>query len=287
MKRRRKAPLELADAVRDTRPNFATEHQASTHDALDHVLLVIEQLERAGDLAPLDGVVFALLTSGRAVQDISEAFAGEEHAGFPRAIAALADKKKLDTRQALALRDILDGLAPAEVAVLTGLDAKKLEKAAKHLEALGEATSDAQLLVRSLCREGVAAADVEKLEKLTPNAINLRINRARLKIWMALCDRSHEALRRREEVDEVDQAIVQYRCDLETGAWCHMYKDRTCKRERAPDAIARAAGLSLSKEQMSRRMDDFREKILDGLGRAYPDYNSCMNERKPDRGRDS
>ncbi len=285
MKRRKKAPVELAPEVRDARPDFSTEHQASTHDALDHILLVIEELERAGDLAPLDGVIFALLTSGRAVQDISEAFAGEGHAGFPRAIAALAEKKKLDSRQALALRYLLDGLEPSEVALLSRLDAKKLEKAAKHLESLLSSPEDAQLLVRSLCREGVSASDVEKLEKLTPNAINLRINRARLKIWMALCDRSYEVLRRREAVDEIDQAIVQHRCDLETGAWCRMYKDRTCKRERAPDAIARAAGLSISKEQMSRRMDEFREKILDGLGRAYPDYNSCMNERKPDRGR--
>ena len=85
-------------------------------------------------------------------------------------------------------------------------------------------------------------------------------------------------------MDEVDLAIVQHRCSVEAGVWCRMYKDRTCKRERTPEEIGRRAGLSLSKEQMSSRVAEFREKILDGLGRAFPDYNSCLNERKPDRG---
>ena len=96
-----------------------------------------------------------------------------------------------------------------------------------------------------------------------------------------------DVLRRRGDVDEVDQAIVQHRCAVDSGVWCRMYKDRECKRERSPEEIAKRAGLSLSKEQMSKRVDDFREKILDGLGRAFPDYNSCLNERKPDRGRES
>ena len=85
-------------------------------------------------------------------------------------------------------------------------------------------------------------------------------------------------------VDAVDLAIVQHRCTAEVGAWCRMYKDRTCKRERTPEEIARRAGLDLSPEQAARRVDGLREKILDGLGRAFPDYNSCLNERKPDRG---
>jgi len=284
LKRRKKAPSEITVEVGDARPVFKTEVKASTRDALDHVLLVIEQLEHDGDLAPLDGVIFALLTAGRAVQDISEAFSGEEHHAFAKAVAALAGKKKLDARGALALKYLLDGLEPAEVATLTGFEMKPLAAAHGHLARLAEAPEDARLLVRALAREGVAAADVEKLEKLTPNAINLRINRARLKVWMALCDRAHDVLRRREAVDEADLAIVQHRCSVESGVWCRMYKDRTCKRERTPEEIARRAGLSLSKEQMSQRVEEFREKILDGLGRAFPDYNSCLNERKPDRG---
>lgn len=287
LKRRKKAPGEITIEVGDSRPVFKTETKASTKDALDHVLLVIEGLERDGDLAPLDGVIFALLTSGRAVQDISEAFSSKEHLGFAKAISALAGKKKIDGRGALALKYLLDGLSPDEVAVLSGLDRAKLAQAASGLASIAEASEDARLLVRALCREGVAAQDVEKLDALTPNAINLRINRARLKVWMALCDRSHDVLRRRGTIDEVDLAIVQHRCSVDSGVWCRMYKDRTCKRERTPDEIGKRAGLALSSEQMSRRVEEFREKIIDGLGRAYPDYNSCLNERKPDRGRGS
>ncbi len=292
LKRRKKAPGEITVEVGDARPVFKTQEKASTRDALDHVLLVIEDLEREGDLAPLDGVIFALLTSGRAVQDISEAFGGEANqrftkGGFAKAVAALAGKKKIDGRGALALKYLLDGLSADEVAVLSGIDRAKLSSAASSLAPLAGASEDVRLLVRALCREGVAAQDVEKLESLTPNAINLRINRARLKVWMALCDRSHDVLRARGAIDEVDLAIVQHRCSVESGVWCRMYKDRTCKRERTPDEIKKRAGLALSSEQMSRRVEDFREKILDGLGRAYPDYNSCLNERKPDRGRGS
>ncbi|MEZ0229466.1 MAG: hypothetical protein ACAI25_12625 [Planctomycetota bacterium] len=287
LKRRKKSPGEITVEVGDARPVFKTQEKASTRDALDHVLLVIEELEREGDLAPLDGVIFALLTSGRAVQDISEAFGGEAHLGFARAVAALAGKKKIDGRGALALKYLLDGLSADEVAVLSGLERGKLASAAQSLAPLVDASEDVRLLTRALCREGVSAPDIEKLEKLTPNAINLRINRARLKVWMALCDRSHDVLRRREAVDEVDLAIVQHRCSVDSGVWCRMYKDRTCKRERTPDEIKKRANLSLSSEQMSRRVEEFREKILDGLGRAYPDYNSCLNERKPDRGRGS
>jgi DNA-directed RNA polymerase specialized sigma24 family protein len=287
LKRRKKAPGEITVEVGDVRPVFKTEIKASTRDALDHVLLVIEDLERAGDLAPLDGVIFALLTSGRAVQDISEAFSGDTHHAFAKAVAALAGKKKLDGRGALALKYLLDGLQPDEVAALSGLEKKALGQAAAQLVALAEASEDVRLLVRALCREGVSAQDVEKLESLTPNAINLRINRARLKVWMALCDRSHDLLRRRGAIDEVDLAIVQHRCSVESGVWCRMYKDRTCKRERTPDEIGKRAGLSLTSDQMSQRVEEFREKILDGLGRAFPDYNSCLNERKPDRGRGS
>jgi hypothetical protein len=283
LKRKKKAPVELVETT--DRMHVRTE--ASTRDAVDHILLVIEELEHRGDLAPLDGVIFALLTSGRAVQDISQAFAGKERLGFAKAVAVLAGKKKLDARMALALRYLQDGLQADEVAVLSGIEAKKLGQAARALETLQGASDDTKILLRALAREGVAATDVEKLEALTPNAINLRINRARLKVWMALCDRSHELLRKRGTVDEVDLAIVQHRCSVELGVWCHMYKDRTCKRERTPEEIAKLAGLSLTPEQMSRRVEDFREKILDGLGRAYPDYNSCLNERKPDRGREA
>ncbi len=287
LKRRKRAPGDMSHEVRDPHEGAQTEVMASTRDALDNVLLVIEDLEHRGDLAPLDGVIFALLTSGRAVQDISEVFAGKERLGFAKAVAALAGKKKLDARAALALRYLQDGLEADEVAALSGIDAKKLVPAARALESLQAATEDTRILLRALAREGVAASDVEKLEALTPNAINLRINRARLKVWMALCDRSHDLLRKRGAVDEVDLAIVQHRCSVELGVWCRMYKDRTCKRERTPEEIAKLAGLSLTPEQMSRRVEEFREKILDGLGRAYPDYNSCLNERKPDRGREA
>ena len=287
IKRRKKAPVEITADAADARPAFRTESKAGSRDALDHVLSVIDGLEREGDLAPVDGVIFALLTSGRSVQDMSAAFASAAGKPFAEAVRAVAGKKKLDVKTALALRYLLDGLDADEVAALSGLERKGLAAAEKALGAVWSSSeADALLLVRSLCREGIAAADAEKLEKLTANAINLRINRARLKVWMALCDRSHDVLRNRGTIDEVDLAIVQHRCAVEQGVWCRMYKDRTCKRERTPQEIARIAGLSVSPEQMSKRVEAFRERILDGLGRAFPDYNSCLNERKPDRGRD-
>lgn len=220
---------------------------------------------------------------------------------FAKAAKALAPKR-LDARSALALRYLLDGLEPDEVAVLTALDRKPLDQARKALAPLldggkksakkaragGEpepaARDDALLIARSMAREGMSAHDAEKARSLTTNAINLRINRARLKVWMALCDRGYETLRRRGAVDDVDLAIVQKRCTAEVGAWCRMYKDRTCKRERSPAEIARLAGLDLTAEAATQRVDALREKILDALGRAFPDYNSCLNERKPDRG---
>ncbi len=298
LKRRKKAPGEIPEETGDARPTYKTETKASTLDSLRHVLGVIEELESEGDLAPIDGVIFALLTSGRTVQDIAAAFAGEAAEPFAKAARALAGKKKLDARQALAIRYLLDGLEPSEVAPLSGLAVSELEEAKEALAPLlskGARTKrekiepsdleDALVFARALAREGVSAQDPAKAKELTTNAINLRINRARLKVWMALCDRSHDALRRRGEIDEVDLAIVQHRCTVETGAWCRMYKDRTCKRERSPAEIARKASLDLSSARMTERVDAFREKILDGLGRAFPDYNSCLNERKPDRGK--
>jgi hypothetical protein len=293
LKRRKKAPGEIPDEAADRRPTFKTEVKAQNRDALDHVLSVIEDLEGEGDLAPIDGVIFALLTSGRSVQDIAGALAGPGPEAFAKAAKALA-AKKLDARSALALRYLLDELEPDEVAVLSSLKREALDQARKAFAPLlatekkprkdrVAGPSDALLIARSLAREGISAADAEKARTLTTNAINLRINRARLKVWMALCDRAYETLRRRGDVDEVDLAIVQHRCTAEAGAWCHMYKDRTCKRERAPEEIARRAGLDLTREQAERRVDGLREKILDGLGRVFPDYDSCLNERKPDR----
>jgi hypothetical protein len=289
LKRRKKSPHEIPDEAADVRPTFKTESKASTRDSLEHVLSVIEELESEGDLAPIDGVIFAMLTSGRVVQDIAAAFTGPVIEPFAKAVRALVGKKKLEARPALAIRYVLDGLEPDEVAVLTGLPATTLGSVGRALREVKGASPEEEgeglLLARSLAREGVSAQDVERAAALTTNAINLRINRARLKVWMALCDRAHDSLRRRGSVDEVDLAIVQHRCTVDTGAWCRMYKDRTCKRERSPAEIARKAGLNLTGDQMAKRVDEFREKILDGLGRAFPDYNSCLTERKPDRGK--
>lgn len=306
IKRQKKAPGEIPEEAADKRVTFKTEAKASSRDALDHVLSVIEELEGEGTLAPIDGVIFALLTGGRMVQDIAAALEGPGPEAFAKAARALAPKR-LDARQALALRYLLDGLEPDEVTILTSLDRKALEQARRALAPLVEgggkkagkksgkkveaaadpdaaSRDDALLMARSMAREGMAGTDAEKARTLTTNAINLRINRARLKVWMALCDRGYETLRRRGDIDDVDLAIVQKRCTAEVGAWCRMYKDRTCKRERTPAEIARLAGLDLGSDAATKRVDALREKILDALGRAFPDYNSCLNERKPDRG---
>ena len=48
--------------------------------------------------------------------------------------------------------------------------------------------------------------------------------------------------------------------------------------------IARKSGLDISSEDIVERMAEFRRMVVeDGLGMVFPDYNSCLIERKPQR----
>jgi hypothetical protein len=129
---------------------------------------------------------------------------------------------------------------------------------------------------------------MERAQRLTTNAINLCINRIRLKVWMGLVDKAYESLRRRKAISKVQLAIVQNRCTQSPPSGCRMYKDETCKREADPADIARRAGLDLDGAAVSREMKAFRVKLVEeGLGLVFPDYNACLIERKPVRRKES
>jgi hypothetical protein len=137
---------------------------------------------------------------------------------------------------------------------------------------------------RNFARAGLRTKDLERAQRLTTNAVNLCINRIRLKVWMAITDRAYESLRRRGDIDDVELAIVQQRCTQSPPAGCRMYKDHECKREADADDIARRAGLDLDGPAVAERMKELRRKIVEeGLGLVFPDYNACLIERKPIR----
>ncbi|MDF1665968.1 MAG: hypothetical protein P1V97_29700, partial [Planctomycetota bacterium] len=192
------------------------------------------------------------------------------------AFGALAVKKKIATNEALALRYLLDGLSPGEVSKLSQLPQNKLKPAADALKKIDDIP-----LATALCRSSLSLTELGRAKKISANAINLRVNRLRLKVWQALCDRAYETLRTRQNgITAIDKAIVQYRCEAQNNPPCKMYKDRSCKREASLETIISKAGLNLTPEQLGDHMAKLRDTLLDDLGRIFPDYNACLFERK-------
>lgn len=282
--RRKRTPAGIDDDPRDVRPSGQTSHQVSRTDAMDFVHSVLDELEETGRIKAIDAVIFSLICEGRQVADVLSAFT--ESSVVPaitdaaRALAG-AKAKRLSQDDAVALGMLLDGLTPDEVAALTHHEGASVAAAADALGTYEDGSDDA-LLARLMARAGMTFTDLKRAQRLNANAINLCINRIRLKVWMALVDRAYESLRRRKRVDDVDLAIVQHRCTMPTHAGCRMYKDGTCKREADAEQIAVKAGLTLNAGEMRERMDELRRRIIEeGLGMVFPDYNSCLNERKP------
>jgi hypothetical protein len=282
--RKKRNPAGIDDDPRDVRPSGQAAHQVSRSDALDFLQSVLDELEQTGRIKAIDAVIFSLICGGRQVADILSAFSGSP--AVPRVTAAARElagpkARRLSSDDAVALGYLLADLEPAEVASLTKHEASAVEAAAAALGRFQPESEDA-LLAGLLARTGMTFTDLSRAQRLNANAINLCINRIRLKVWMALVDRAYESLRRRKQVDELDLAIVQHRCTMPTHAGCRMYKDGTCKREAEPDQIARLAGLDATAGEIRERMGELRRRIVEeGLGMVFPDYNSCLNERKP------
>jgi hypothetical protein len=278
--RKKKRPTSIDDTdPRDPRPPVQTGAVVAARDALQFILAVIDELEASGRIKALDGVIFGLISKGRSVADIVSAFRlSGVPARFSAAIQALGGVT--DTEGSVVLRFLLDGLTPDEVSSLTGREVSQVLDVA---QALGTFDDDEDLLIaRELAREGLSVKDVERAQRLTTNAINLCINRIRLKVWMAIVDRAYESLRRRGDVTSAELAIVAHRCEHAPRSGCRMYKDSTCKREIAPSEIARKAGLDLDGSTLTEHMAEFRRKVVEeGLGMNFPDYNACLIERKP------
>jgi len=290
--RRKKTPATIDDDPRDVRPRSRSSHLASSHDALAFVRAVLDELEETGRIKAIDAVIFTLICQSLQVADILEAFHGSPALGWLEgAIEALGTKRgRLEAGHVVALRYLRDGLAPEEIAPLSDCSAEQLAAARRALapridEPREPDDLDARL-ADLLVRPGIGLSDLKRARGLNANAVNLCINRIRLKVWMALVDRAYESLRRRGSVDDVDLQIVRNRCTLPTAAGCRMYKDQSCRRQDDLPEIARRGGLDLGPEAMSERLDDLRRRIVEeGLGMVFPDYNSCLTERKPDRSR--
>ena len=277
--RKKRAPASIEDnEPRERRPVGHTAQRVATREALGLVDEVLEEMEASGRIKPTDFVIFGLVCQGRQVADLQEAFAGPALPAVSRALEALG-RAKFGPGEVVAVGLLLDGLSGAEVAAITGRPQAGLDAAARALRGLADEDLE---LARSAAREGMSAAELTRAVRLTANALNLILNRIRLKLWMALVDRAYEALRRRGRIDDVELRIVQHRCTMPTHAGCRMYKDRTCKREAPLEEIARLGGLELSARALDRRMEELREKLVEeGFGRGFPDYNACLNERKP------
>ena len=283
--RKRRDPGAMAEEdPQDPRPRVQTGRLVDARDAVTFVQAVLDELEASGRIKAVDGVIFALIGNGRQVADIVHGF---RTSGIPGRFAAALDalqQRSLSATGAAFLTHLLDGLTCDEAALIAGLDPGPAAAAANALGPVDD--PEEALLARALAREGLAAADLERASKFTTNAVNLVINRIRLKVWMALVDRAYEALRRRGAIGDVELAVVRERCELSPPSGCRMYKDHTCKRERDPAEIARRAGLDLEGPAVAGAMHDLRLKVVeDGLGRIFPDYNSCLIERKPGRRR--
>lgn len=278
-KARRKAFSEMPEVgVEDARPESRTRDQAEARDAVEHVLAVVTELETEGTIGPLDSGLFSLILKGRGVTELVEQLdGGPVVPALKEALPAVLTKKKLDRSGALALQYLAEGLSPREVKRLTRVPREKLEVADRALES---ARADLDLTL-ALCRARLTETELKRAGKLTANAINLRINRLRLKVWQALCDRAYDQLRRRKgALDEVDLAIVRHRCTADNQPPCKMYKDASCKREADPELLLEASGLALSRAELRDRMSELRDRVIDEVGRLLPDYNSCLYERK-------
>lgn len=280
--RKKKRPVSLEDDAHvDPRNPARTEPTASARDAMSFVMAVLDDLEATGRIKALDGVIFSMISNGRQVADIVHAFRTTPVTQrFTAAFELFGGR--CDSSDAVLIRYLLEGLDANEIGLLTGREPSEVERVAA---ALGSFTDgEEQLLARQLAREGLGVSDLERAQRLTTNAINLCINRIRLKLWMALVDRAYEALRRRGTIGAVELAIVQHRCTMSPHAGCRMYKDSTCKREADASDIARKGGLDVSSKVINERMAEFRRMVVeDGLGMVFPDYNSCLIERKPQR----
>ena len=278
--RKKKAPNSIDDTdPRDGRPPVQTAAVAAARDALSFLMAVLDELETSGRIKALDGVIFGLISKGRTVADIVSAFRlSGVPARFALAVAALGGRT--DAEGCVILKFLIDGLEPQEIALVTGAKASDVRKVA---QALGRFEDDEERLIAlELAREGLSVKDIERAQRLTTNAVNLCINRIRLKVWMAICDRAYESLRRRGDIDAVDLAVVAGRCEHAPSSGCRMYKDAECKREVAPADLARRAGLDLEGPALARHMAELRRKVVEeGLGMNFPDYNACLIERKP------
>lgn len=281
--RKKKAPTSIEDDPRDPRPRVHSGTVAVARDAMAFVMGVLDELETSGKIKAVDGVIFTLISEGRQVADILDAF----HASpvLPRVAACLelmgAPGRRARPEHVLPLRLLIDGAAPEDVAAVT---ARPLGEVATLAGTLGDLGDEDRLVGRALVRDGISTADIERARGLNANALNLIINRIRLKVWMGVVDKAYEALRRRGRIDDVDLAIVTHRCSFGGSAGCRMYKDRECKRDVGPEAIARKGSLDLAPAAVGRRMDELRRKVIEeGLGQVFPDYNACLIERKPDK----
>tara|TARA_R110002072_G_scaffold51464_2_gene138153 strand:- start:309 stop:1661 length:1353 start_codon:yes stop_codon:yes gene_type:complete len=278
--RKKRAPNSIDDSdPRDSRPPVQTAAVAAARDALSFLMAVLDEMEASGRIKALDGVIFGLISKGRMVADIVAAFRlSGVPARFSAAVEALGGRT--DATGSAILKFLLDGLQPDEVSLLTGTPVTQVRKIAR---ALGRFEDDEERLIAGeLAREGLSVKDLERAQRLTTNAINLCINRIRLKVWMAICDRAYDTLRRRSDIDDLELAIVANRCQHAPSSGCRMYKDSACKREIDPADIARKAGLDIDGATLGRRMADLRLKVVEeGLGMNFPDYNACLIERKP------
>lgn len=293
--RKKKAPAAIEDDPRDPRPRVQSGVVAVSRDAMAFVMGVLDELEASGRIKAVDGVIFTLISEGRQVADILEAFRGSPVLSRVASCLELlgAPGGRARAEHVVLLRLLIDGAPAEDVAAVTG---RALGEVASLAGALGSLApggardpgpgvdEEARLLARAVVREGISTADLERAAGLNANALNLIINRIRLKVWMGVVDKAYEALRRRDRIDDVDLAIVQHRCSLASNAGCRMYKDRTCKRDVGPEELARRAGLDLAPAAVGRRMDDLRRNLIeDGLGQVFPDYDACLNERRPDK----
>ncbi|MCA8920333.1 MAG: sigma-70 family RNA polymerase sigma factor [Planctomycetes bacterium] len=265
----------------ENRPQGQTSQSVSRRDAIALVAEVLADLEESGRIKSIDFVIFALVCQGRPVAEIVETLNTAPAFDSVRAALEFMRAKRCKAEHAVALGAALDGLTASELATVCDLSPAAAEGVVAACAGLGDEDLE---LARLIGRVGMTTADLSRARSLTSNAINLCLNRIRLKLWMAMVDRAYEAVRARGRIDEVDLAIVDHRCTVTTNHGCRMYKDATCKREADPAEIARLGGLDLQPSAVKRRMDDLRLKIVEeGLGMVYPDYNACLTERKPQR----
>ena len=280
---------DAADAQSDTagERGGGFEHQVDVREALSLSFEVLGDLCRQGEVRPLDLAMFVLLRRGLGPVEIRDWLAETAWIdSLAAAIRAFHGGGELIVDTALAIRLLGDGVDPSRVVVLTELPAGSAELSLAEVETrpLREAGAgddvDAELLA-ALCRPGARARDLERARDLSVNAVNLRLNRARLKLWMALVDRSCRLSPQALPRNETQLAIVHHRC--KENVWCRMYKDHTCRMERDPADIAQRAGLDMDARAMAGELVAFRDEVMQSLRGVIPDYNACLAERRVTR----